>query len=392
MVLHCQTHAGRHAVCAERVGAVPFLLTDENNEIIGMTLFHVDDFLLAGRPTDPRWQKAQETLHACWQWGDWEVEKFKICGVAVEQASDGTVALSQKQYIRSLIPIELSQQRRQQSESVLNAHELTQVRGLLGALQWVASQTVAKISAELGILQSRVATPTVLLALDANRLLRRLRQDQEVDLISRRMDEPVCVVCWSDAAWANRPDGSSAGGSLVAVCERETLLQGDLSPVHVVDWHSTKLKRKSRSSNAAEVQALNDAEDRLWWRRLLRLSFVGQVHGKDRDQSVTAITGVLVTDSRSNYDALHSESGGLGLEERRTALELSDVKERIVSSQVVVRWVNAAANLADSLTKASARLPLMLLCRDFMWAATRDALQRSARKRQQLGLDPLEGD
>ena len=131
-----------------------FVSSNEHNEIIGMTLFHVDDVLLAGRPTDPRWQKAQETLHACWQWGEWEVEKFKICGVAVEQASDGTIALSQKQYVRSLTPIELGQQRRQQSESVLTAHDPAQVRGLLGALPWVASQTVAKISAELGIHQS----------------------------------------------------------------------------------------------------------------------------------------------------------------------------------------------------------------------------------------------
>ena len=93
---------------------------------------------------------------------------------------------------------------------------------------WVSTQTVPLISAELGLLQSRVAQPDVQLVVDANKLLRRLQSEPNVDLVFRKLREPVGIVTWSDSALANRPDQSSTGGALTAVVEQDFVAQGDV--------------------------------------------------------------------------------------------------------------------------------------------------------------------
>ena len=67
---------------------------------------------------------------------------------------------------------------------------------------------------------------------------------------------------FTDAAWAVRPEGSSQGGYLLFFADRE-LLDGKEAKLSIMDWKSWKLKRKVRSSLAAESQALADAVDSL---------------------------------------------------------------------------------------------------------------------------------
>jgi hypothetical protein len=166
-----------------------------------------------------------------------------------------------------------------------------------------------------------------------------------------------------------------------------------MTHVNLVSWSSHKLKRKSRSSNAAEVQAMSDTEDQLYWLRAMVASFSGQsIERGVRETAVNRVTGLLVTDSKSIFDAMHSATGGLGLEEKRTALELVDLCDRVQTNGAVVRWVNSEANPADSLTKAAARKPLEELFKTHEWAITRDPLERSARKLREEGLNHLMPD
>ena len=72
---------------------------------------------------------------------------------------------------------------------------------------------------------------------------------------------------FTDAAWAVRPDGSSQGGYPLS-CADKDLLDGKEASVSIMDWKSWKLKRKVRSSLAAESQALADAVDNLNYLRL----------------------------------------------------------------------------------------------------------------------------
>ena len=77
----------------------------------------------------------------------------------------------------------------------------------------------------------------------------------------------LAIGTFTDAAWAVRPDGSSQGGYLLFFAD-QALFEGKEASISIMDWKSWKLKRKVRSSLAAESQALADAVDTLNYARL----------------------------------------------------------------------------------------------------------------------------
>ena len=66
------------------------------------------------------------------------------------------------------------------------------------------------------------------------------------------------------------------------------------------------------------------------------------------------VPAVLITDCKAFYDGVvKSQSAGLGLEERRTAIEALALRQALEAGQTVVRWVHSHAQIADGMTKAS---------------------------------------
>ena len=166
--------------------------------------------------------------------------------------------------------------------------ERSQLRGVNGALQWLATQSNPKVSAELSLSQSKVNSATVQDLLDANKLLQRTKADNNVDILIKHVDpDSLGVVTWGDAVCANRPDGSSTGGVFVGIANIKELENGNLSHINLVSWKTNKLKRKSRSSTAAEIQAISDAEDESYFVRVMLASFLGySVTREDRDETL----------------------------------------------------------------------------------------------------------
>ena len=78
-----------------------FLLYD-GNELIGLCGVYVDDFLIAGKDTDKRWQEAKKKLVNLYSWGKWEKRIFHLCGVRYRQYSDFSVSMDQEEYTKSL--------------------------------------------------------------------------------------------------------------------------------------------------------------------------------------------------------------------------------------------------------------------------------------------------
>ena len=185
---------------------------------------------------------------------------------------------------------------------------------------------------------------------------------------------------------------------IIGIADIGEMSEGRMTHVNIVSWKTNKLRRKSRSSTSAEIQAISDAEDETFFVRVMLASFLGyDVSREQRETSLSYIPCIIVTDSKSLYDAYRSQTGGLGMEEKRSALELLDLKERMVRADNkllkgnnILKWVNSEANLADSLTKPTAKKPLQSFFETGCnWAITLDPLQRSARKRKEQGLEPL---
>ena len=64
---------------------------------------------------------------------------------------------------------------------------------------------------------------------------------------------------------------------------------------------------------------------------------------------------ILVTDCKALFDAAHSSSSGLGLSEKRTAIELKMIVERLEFLGAHWRWANSDQQMADGTTKVTAR-------------------------------------
>ena len=73
------------------------------------------------------------------------------------------------------------------------------------------------------------------------------------------------------------------------------------------------------------------------------------------DELARMFGSFVVTDAKSLYYAANSMSAGLKLSERRSAIELSGTNERLKAMGGHWKWCNSSQQLADGLTKASAR-------------------------------------
>ena len=97
--------------------------------------------------------------------------------------------------------------------------EKSQLREVLGALQWRAYSTAPQHLVQLSMLQSQVNAATVKVLKMANKLVREVYHSRHLGLRVTDLGgidpRDVVFVAFSDAAVGNRPDLSSTGGYIM---------------------------------------------------------------------------------------------------------------------------------------------------------------------------------
>ena len=361
----------------------------KDQKLKGIVGAHVDDFLICGDEDDDDWKQFIEILLTSFRWTPWEKDRFKQCGVLIEQNADNSITQDQDEYLATLMEIEISKERAAQPNSPVTEKERTQLRALLGGEQWLVTQTQVGCMVDVNLLQSSVVTATVETLQAANKILRKLRHGSN-KLYTRKIGGKVQMVGWSDASWANRKDGKSTGGFLIGMCG-EGVLKGERGHVSIVSWGTNKLKRVARSSMSAELQALAIAEDELHLCRLAWAEFSGsELDLNQTDNLVKEIPGTVIIDAKSIFDALTSQNQPLQLAEKRTALELLAYLKNTEANGTETRWVHGGANLADWLTKLGAHPMLREFLETPTWSLVHDPAQQAGKKRRAKGLDKLE--
>ena len=265
--------------------------------------------------------------------------------------------------------------------------ELTQLRGVLGALQWRSHQTGPHLSSRLGQLQSEISKATVGTLKAANKLVRECFQTRHLSTRINQIDvsDPldVCFVAWSDAALANRIDLGSTGGYVIAAAN-PCLLQGESAPLTFVSWRSGKLARKARSSLSAEAQALSEADQELMFVRLAWSELCGlEADLRNPDRSISQISGTVVVDAKSLFDVLEKRelnSAAVGVKDKYSALEILCLLESIERLKTGVRWVHSEAQVADAMTKPLPPGILHKILTEGRWVLAYDPTFTSAKK------------
>lgn len=351
----------------------------ESDEVIGLASAHVDDFLFAGNESHPDYARALTQIYETFTWTPWEVDTFDHCGVKVTQQGNGQCILDHSKFCEKLEQVDIENIAGRKDNEKATENEISQLRALLGGIQWRVHQTAPQHGAQLSLLQSSMSSASVDILRQANKLAREVFAQRHVPLkvVDLEVNEPkdVVFIGWSDAALGNRPNGQSTGGFVIGATRPE-MLQGKLSPVNIVAWKSGKLNRVARSSLAAEVQAFSETEEELMFIRAQWAEMCGlNLPSKGFEDVVKQIRGALVTDARSLYDTVQKgerNTSGLGLKEKYSALELLSVIQRLHLCGTTVRWVHSEAQLADAMTKRLTTSALNKVILECQWTLVED--------------------
>jgi hypothetical protein len=334
----------------------------------GLVCLHVDDMLGSGDPHLHHEQcyayREQELKKAfnfrTWKQIDANTRSLEYCGANINALDDGTLIVNYSDYARKIKPITVNADIKDVTQPA-TAAEVRQLRGLLGSLQWPASQGCPHLSCSVSMLQGEFGTATRRTLLEANKALRFFKTNSDVGLLFRKFDDgythdltDVGFVATTDAAWATRPDGTSQGGYLIMLVPKECF-DGKPTPFMCLDWRSMKLRRVSRSSLNSEAQSAASAVDALEQVKVF-WSLMQDPHLDPRADATMIAAGpsALLTDAKALYDASQKEHVG-NFEDRRTGIEVMVIKERMAASGSQWKWCSSERQYADGMTKTAAR-------------------------------------
>ena len=326
-----------------------------DDRLCGMICLHVDDMLGAGDADSPVYQEVVKKLREMFSFREWkDGDDLEYCGATIEKGSDGTLKLNHSSYLKKVKPLTLGKHLGPESE--LSSQEVTALRGLLGALQWPAVQSSPHLQASTSIYSGSVSRGLVKTALEANRLLKFAKENSDVGLVYAPLDlGEMRIVTAFDASFGCRPDGSSQGGFVVMLAPKK-ILETEEDFYHILDWRSLKLPRIARSSLAAEAQAAACASDATEFAcRYFEHLRSPTVPLGDLLKLRSSLDPVLITDAKALFDSYHRESLVSSVTDRRISLEIRVVKEQMESLGGSLRWVSSERQLADGLTKDTAR-------------------------------------
>ena len=321
---------------------------EETSGIHGILGVHVDDGIGGG---DKVFQEAIAKLEARFPFGNKRHGSFVFTGIQVDQQANGDIVLSQKDYIQDIPSISVSKDRRSQSTAPITKEELQGFRGLIGSLQFAATNTRPDISCKLSLLQAKVSNATVSDLLQGNRILEEAKKHSTTSIRIQSIPVPdVHFLSFSDAAFATREKANSQKGCLILATTRQI---NEVQPAKVspITWFSKKIARVVASTLASETYALSGALDLLSWTRIHWAWLVDpSLNWQNPEETLASLPKAFaVVDCKSLYDLLQKTSVPQ-CSEYRTLLEALVIRDRLREG-VTVKWVHSAAQMADALTK-----------------------------------------
>ena len=242
-----------------------FTLSSNNGTVHACLGIHVDDGLCCG---DTTFEKAILELEKKFPFGAKKQEKFVFTGIQINQEKDGKIHLDQREYINQIEAIHIDRERRRTPETTINEKEKQSLRGLIGSLQYAASNTRPDISSRLSLLQARINCAQIKDLIEGNRLLGDAKKHEKVTITYENIPvEEIRFLAYSDASFATREKQQSQKGGLILAASSEVLHQKPARASPIV-WYSKKISRVVASTLAAETYALSHAVDLLDWIRL----------------------------------------------------------------------------------------------------------------------------
>ena len=290
--------------------------------------------------------------------------------------------------MQALQRVSVLRERRNTPKSKLNAKELHDYRSLVGQLAWPARESMPQITYSVSDLQQKVSEATVGDLVHANNVLnlakRHVNQGQKLVfkdlggdsrlemqhsnrqpskkgfLPAKQLPRGIGMAAVHDASFMGQPREGSQSAYCLMLCS--TKLYEGKALTHLLDWGSSKIHRKMRSTLASEAASAARAFDRGAYARVMlyeieygirhtweRLSEDNTDVKQQWSHMCQQIPFALGTDCKSLYDVC-TKNGSMP-DERRVALDLLDVRESIEEMGDQIRWIPTDHMLVDCMTK-----------------------------------------
>ena len=361
-----------------------FVHRNEAGKPDGLLVLHVDDLMVA---TDGNHQVEHtvEKLYERFPFGEWTrvkdvKEGVTYCGKEILVENEGNqqvIRMRQRGFVDGrleLVPI--TKERKSRPDEPATPVEKSDFRSVIGALQWLTTQSRPDINFLVNQLQKRINHLKVGDLVELNKVVRIVKQ-HEVSLTFRDLGTDCAVVVWHDSALYNSvgielEDGSdelvqeikdkkklySQKGCVVGIVKRTDLGRTDEVACNILAWRSKTNRRIVESSFAGETHgALLGHAQGQYLRVLLSEIFYGEnIVKSSEDEWGSLITTIMCTDCKSVYDHIKKDSQSVGDKSNaiHTAVlrQICTVEKSPMSNKAQILWVPTRHQVADGLTKS----------------------------------------
>ena len=144
-----------------------FFLRNADGSLEGVISVATDDLLHGGGAL--HWEK-MEWLNKNYKLGKFSSGNGRFVGKEIKCQGDGSFLVHQPMFAKKVEPIPLSRERKQEKYAYCNEKEISQLRGLLGSLSWLAKETRPDLTGRVALLQQTMPHPYIQDLLEANSL------------------------------------------------------------------------------------------------------------------------------------------------------------------------------------------------------------------------------
>jgi hypothetical protein len=317
-----------------------------NNKQITLFLYVDDTCITYDKSIEPYWLadfKAITTKYRIKDLGNCEwILNMKV----IRDRSKRSIVLSQQAYIHQLLidhkstndtikvcdnPADPSLSTAITHTELLNQHDHSIFRSIIGGLSYAANMTRIDIAYAVSALSRYLATPTKQHLTAAKRILRYLAGTVDYAMEFKPKDDDKIhsypIVAYTDASHANDlTDRKSTTGTIIKLFG------------NTICWQSKKQKCVALHSTEAEYYALSQSvSEALWIRQWCKevLQFTQPILVLCDNQSTIAL---------SAHDAAHQRT-------KHIDVRYHFMRDHIKQGTIVVKWIPTAKEEADILTK-----------------------------------------
>ena len=198
---------------------------------------HIDDILGTGNMANPYFNKFINALKKIFNFRTWEQNtEIEYCGAKIHRMNEHLYELLHTTYLSKQKPINFEEG---PNDQLVTEKPRTMLRSIIGALQWLSTQSSPHVQAMTSQLARQMSRATIATLKEANKALRYAKQYADVGFRFQKLGKPeeMTFIIYNDAAFASRADLTSQGGHLVMMVHNSVTKSSE-GGYRLIDWRS----------------------------------------------------------------------------------------------------------------------------------------------------------